>query len=341
MTPLFFGFGQSPGEGFRLLCMYKCDEAVRALRRLPDCQFNTGWAQMCLGRAFTEQAAYADAHSAYDAARIIAPSLLEGIEYFSSVLWQRKRDVPLAYLAQEALALDRHSPQAWCASGNSLSLSRDHEGALRCFKRAIALDPDLAYAHALCGHEHLANDDFESAQGAFRAALRIDARHYNAWYGIGMVYQKQEKFELAVRAQQRGILHGCNNRWVCVGALVGSYSYIQSDPNHRLVAQVYHFKRALAINTRSSVLRCCLARAPCASLFLSPAPLSPPRAVLLRRPLRVLERPELLSVESTRWELDWLEQLRGFASEVQRAKKKKRTTNSLTIFRCRGSRSEP
>lgn len=171
------------GAGLRHLSQYESDEAVRCFRSLPEAQLHTGWAQMCLGRAFAEQGAYADAHAAYDAARAISPSLLEGVEYFSTVLWQRRKEVALSYLAQEALATDRLAPQAWCASGNSLSLARDHEGALRCFKRALSLDPDLAYAHSLCGHELLASDDFEGAQAAFRAALRVDARHYNAWCG--------------------------------------------------------------------------------------------------------------------------------------------------------------
>ena len=30
-----------------------------------------------------------------------------------------------------------------------------------------------------------------------RTAVRIDHRHYNAWYGIGLTYYKQERFQLA------------------------------------------------------------------------------------------------------------------------------------------------
>lgn len=46
----------------------------------------------------------------------------------------------------------------------------------------------------------------------------MDERHYNAWYGLGNIYYRQEKYELAA----------------------------------------YHFKRALNINDRSSVLYCYL-----------------------------------------------------------------------------------
>ena len=30
-----------------------------------------------------------------------------------------------------------------------------------------------------------------------RTSVRLDRRHYNAWYGIGLTYYKQERFQLA------------------------------------------------------------------------------------------------------------------------------------------------
>mmetsp|Transcript_834 Transcript_834/g.2434 ORF Transcript_834/g.2434 Transcript_834/m.2434 type:complete len:138 (+) Transcript_834:603-1016(+) len=40
-------------------------------------------------------------------------------------------------------------------------------------------------------------EDFESALTAYRKALALNGRHYTAWYGIGHVYLKQEKYGLA------------------------------------------------------------------------------------------------------------------------------------------------
>ena len=37
----------------------------------------------------------------------------------------------------ELNAIDRLSPQAWCALGNCYSLQKDHETALKTFQRAI------------------------------------------------------------------------------------------------------------------------------------------------------------------------------------------------------------
>lgn len=60
----------------------------------------------------------------------------------------------------------------------------------------------------------------EKAVESFRQALLYNDRHYNAWYGLGTIYFRQEKFELAE----------------C------------------------HFRRALSINPASSVLHCYLGR---------------------------------------------------------------------------------
>ena len=62
------------------------------------------------------------------------------------------------------------------------------------------------------------NEDLIKALASFRAAIQIDSRHYNAWYGLGMVYYRQEKHDLAE----------------------------------------YHFARAIEINASSPVLLCYL-----------------------------------------------------------------------------------
>ncbi|CAA2977920.1 Cell division cycle protein 27 homolog B [Olea europaea subsp. europaea] len=46
-------------------------------------------------------------------------------------------------------------------------------------------------------HRYVALEDFENGIKSFQNALRIDSRHYNAWHGLGMVYLRQEKFEIS------------------------------------------------------------------------------------------------------------------------------------------------
>lgn len=52
----------------------------------------------------------------------------------------------------------------------------------------------MAYAHTLAGHEYVAIADYEKAKRCYEAALNVDMRHYNAWYGLGRIALMQEDY---------------------------------------------------------------------------------------------------------------------------------------------------
>uniref|UniRef100_A0A7S3JQP4 Uncharacterized protein n=1 Tax=Aureoumbra lagunensis TaxID=44058 RepID=A0A7S3JQP4_9STRA len=190
--------------------------ALSSLHSLSPRHFETGWVQHALGRCHFEAADYEAAVDALRSMRRVEPHRIKGLELLSTALWHLKDEVELCYLSRAAVDFDPRAPESWCCAGNCLSLQKEHDAAVRCFQRAIALDPTFAYAFTLCGHEYAANDDLDHALAMYRHALRADDRHYNAWYGIGAIHFRQEKFDLAE----------------------------------------YHFQRALSLNPQSSVLHC-------------------------------------------------------------------------------------
>ncbi|KAN0021865.1 hypothetical protein ACTFIU_004010 [Dictyostelium citrinum] len=205
-------------DSYRLLCLYLCKEAIESFKRLSEEQYRTGWVLTKVAKAYHELIDYKEARSIFQEVSQMEPYRLEGMELYSTLLWQMKEDAELSYIAHKYSEFDRLSPYSWVVVGNCFSLQRDHEAAIKLFRRAIQLDPDMTYAYTLCGHEYLANDELELALNAFRMAIRCDPRHYNAFYGIGLIYYRQEKYNLAE----------------------------------------YHFRKALSINEFSSVLCCYL-----------------------------------------------------------------------------------
>lgn len=185
------------GRGLLHLSFYRCEEAVAAFRSLPRSQYATGWVLSCEGRALAEGVRYRESAAAFERARAADPTLLRGLETYSTVLWQLKRGPELSALAQQALRLDRLSPVAWCVAGNCFSLQREHATALRFFRRATQLDGTASAAHALAGHELRAVEAHDAALAAYRAAARADPRHYVAWYGMGAVYARLERWAMA------------------------------------------------------------------------------------------------------------------------------------------------
>ncbi|KAK7425018.1 anaphase-promoting complex subunit cdc27 [Neonectria magnoliae] len=183
--------------GYYAFSQFQCQDSLQAFMSLPPAHQNTPWVLAQMGRAHYEQASYVEAEKFFRRMRVQAPSRLEDMEVYSTILWHLRRETDLSFLAHELVDSSWHSPQAWCALGNAWSLARDHEQALRCFKRATQLDPKFAYAFTLQGHEHFTNEEYEKALTAYRQAISADKRHYNAYYGIGRVQERLGAYDKA------------------------------------------------------------------------------------------------------------------------------------------------
>lgn len=208
------------GSGYFALSHFQCQEAIQIFNSVTPSQRETPWVLAKIGRALYEQGSYVEAEKFFTRIKTIAPSRLEDMEVYSTILWHLKSDIELAFLAHEIIEIDRESPEAWCAVGNSFSLQRDHEQALKCFKRATQLDPKFAYAFTLQGHEHVTNEEYDKALGAYRSSIAVENRHYNAWYGLGTVFEKQGKYDYAEQHYRTAVTINPNN-FVLVGCLGG------------------------------------------------------------------------------------------------------------------------
>ncbi|CBI28012.3 hypothetical protein VitviT2T_016470 [Vitis vinifera] len=264
------------GEGYRLSCMYRCQDALDVYMKLPHKHYNTGWVLSQIGKAYFELVDYLGADRAFSSARQASPYSLEGMDIYSTVLYHLREDMKLSYLAQELISTDRLAPQSWCAMGNCYSLQKDHETALKNFQRAVQLNSRFAYAHTLCGHEYVALEYFENGIKSYQSALRIDDRHYNSWYGLGMICLRQEKFEFAE----------------------------------------HHFRMAFQINPRSSVILCYLGTALHALKRSGEALYMMEKAILAdkKNPLPMYEKANiLLGLDNFDEALEVLEELKEYA----------------------------
>ena len=182
----------------RALSLLKCRDAEEAVARLPSRQRDSGWAQCALGRALFESATYARAATAFRAALASAPWRLDGLDVYSSVLWQLRATADAAALAAATHDYAPTSPTTWIVIGNAFSVGGDGARARAAFRRAIGLAPTNALAHALAGHEALAEADLDAAASAFRESLALDPRAYASLYGLGTVAFRRGAKEDAV-----------------------------------------------------------------------------------------------------------------------------------------------
>lgn len=242
-------------NGYVKLSKYKAEEAIKAFNSLPPPHKDSPWVLAQMGRAYYEKTEYAKAEVYFKKLRLAAPSRTEDMEVYSNVLWFLKKEIELSFLSHELVDLDRESPQAWCAVGNALSLTRDHEGALKSFKRATQLNPHFAYAHTLQGHEHVANEEYDRALTCYRNALAADPRHYNAYYGIGRVYEKMGSYDKAyTHFQAASQLNPANAVLVmCVGSVLEK----QKQP----IPALQYYSQAVELSPNAAQARYKMSRA--------------------------------------------------------------------------------
>lgn len=237
------------GSGYFALSHYQCQDALRCFNSIAPSQRDTPWVLAQIGRAYYEQASYPEAEKTFTRIKTMAPSRLEDMEVYSTTLWHLKNDIELAFLAHEIIDIDRNSPQAWCAVGNSFSLQRDHDQALKCFKRATQIDPKFAYAFTLQGHEHVANEEYDKALSAYRSSITAENRHYNAWYGLGKVFEKQGKYAFAEQHYRTAAsINPTNAVLVCCIGMV-----LEKLKNHK--AALIQYSRACELSEKSALCR--------------------------------------------------------------------------------------
>lgn len=183
--------------GYVHLSQYNCAEAIEAFHEVAPHHFNSSWVQSMLAKAHYEQRNYQTSAKIFQAIHKKEPHRVHLMEIYSTVLWHLHRDVELSALAHDLVAQDKTSPITWCVSGNCFSLHKEHDTAIKFFERAVQVDPDYAYSYTLLGHELVITEELDKAMSCFRTAILKDARHYNAWFGIGTIFSKQERYNLA------------------------------------------------------------------------------------------------------------------------------------------------
>ena len=242
-------------NGYLSASQFQCQEALNIYTALPRSHQDTPWVLAQMGRAQYELANYAEAEKFFRRLRIVAPTRLEDMEFYSTVLWQLRRETDLSFLAHELVDAVWDSPEAWCALGNAWSLACDHEQALRCFKRATQLDPKFAYAYTLQGHEHVEIEEYDKALVSYRHAISSDKRHYNAYYGIGRVYERLGNYEKAFsHYHAASVIHPTHAVLICA---MGSCLVRQKQVSQGLA----FFDKAVVLAPRAPDVRLRRARA--------------------------------------------------------------------------------
>ncbi|KAF1988730.1 putative 20S cyclosome subunit [Aulographum hederae CBS 113979] len=244
------------GIGYYELSRHQPHDALAAFDSIPIEQRDTPWVLAQRAKALYQQHNYVDAEEAFSRLRVMAPSRMQDMEIYSTVLWHLRKPTDLSYLAHVLIDDDRLAPEAWCALGNAFALEREHDRAVNCFARATQLNPRFAYAWTLQGLEHVENEEFNKAVHAYRSAITVDPRQFQGWYGLGQVFERSGKYLVAEKHYRKAAEINPTNPLllVCVGSVLEKQKKNKSaleqyaaacnmDPRNRMTRQA-RFKKA-------------------------------------------------------------------------------------------------
>ena len=179
---------------------YDCEAALEILlKKIPSNQFKSCYIYTLIGRCYFELSKYKEAEKYYNMSLSLDPSYLTGLEYFSSTLWHLKDQFKCCNLAHLCLEQSQFAPETWVVLGNTFSLQKEHETAIKFFNRATQINPAFAYSYTLAGHEYVDNENFNEANNCFRKALSYDERQVNAWWGLGNIQLKEQNYVEAIK----------------------------------------------------------------------------------------------------------------------------------------------
>ena len=227
-------------EIIKKISNYDCAAALELLlKKIPQSQFKSCFVYTLIGRCYFELAKYKEAENYYNLSLLLDPSYLTGLEYFSSVLWHLKDQFKCCNLAHLCLEQCQFAPETWVVLGNTFSLQKEHETAIKFFNRATQINPAFAYSYTLAGHEYVDNENFTEANNCFKKALAFDERQVNAWWGLGNIQLKEQNYSEAVKLFKKCL--SINNHSAVLHFYLGT-AYLQNKDiknalNNLIIAQ--------------------------------------------------------------------------------------------------------
>lgn len=176
---------------------YYNNECIETLETLPEKHFFSSYTCELIGKAYVNNSKYKESIIIFNEMFKYEPYRLSGLEYLSSSLWQLKLEKDLTLLAKQVLKIDKFSCITCCILGNLFSLLKDSENSIKYFLRSIELNKYFSYSYILCGYEYIISEDLDNAILFFRLSLLTNSNYANAWYGLGIIFYRQNRYELS------------------------------------------------------------------------------------------------------------------------------------------------
>jgi anaphase-promoting complex subunit 3 len=83
----------------------------------------------------------------------------------------------------------------WVVLGSAFSLTKDHEAAIKMFRRGVQVAPFKSSIYSMLAYEYVAREKLDKAQDALARALELNPRNYAALWLAGNISINQEEWQ--------------------------------------------------------------------------------------------------------------------------------------------------
>lgn len=156
------------------------------------------WILANIGRCYTEVSNHVEAEKYFKQCFEKESFRTDNADYYSSCLWQLKKQVELSKFAYSMLESHYFVPETWIVHANCYSLAQDHDAAITYLLRAIQIDPYNSYANCLIGHEYVNKENFEKAREFYQKAIKLDPKNVRALFGLGSLELNAGKYQESI-----------------------------------------------------------------------------------------------------------------------------------------------
>lgn len=156
-------------------------------------------------------------------------------------------DLGRSNIEQTQRATPQNLSERWLEEGSALQEAGRYEEAIEAYSRAIALEPQNAYAYYVRGDAHFDLEQYRRAIKDYNQAIALNPQNAEAYHDRGQAYSFLNQHELALEDYNRAIMLNSQAAYVyCSRAL----TYFALRAYSRAIKD---YDRAIALNPQYAV----------------------------------------------------------------------------------------
>jgi predicted TPR repeat methyltransferase len=196
--------------GLEFITKEKFDYAILSLKYLLKLQPEIAEVQHSLGLIYLTRNQLVSAEIAFVRAIELKPDYVLAYKNLARVMIQSEEYEKAVDLLYKAVTINPDCHDSWGLLGKSYRNTGDYDNALNAYEKEILLMPDKIECYNDLGLTYMCQGKLDKALECFQKVLR-KSNMAEVQYNIGLVYQKQYKYQQAVESYNEALLLNPDN----------------------------------------------------------------------------------------------------------------------------------